>query len=285
MELYKIKKKKIEKFRYISFFDVIQKIKLKIKLFDFFMFFTFFIIITYILYIILSLFFNVSFTDIFNNLKDEKILKSIFITILSLVISISLIIILGIPSAYLISTKNNKIYKMLNIIASIPLLIPPSVAGIAMLIAFGRKSIFYNISGINLIFNFISVIMVQVFISFPIFLQMVKQGFDDIEKEIIEAAMVDGAGQKEIILKMYVPISAKHIFAGIFLSVLRAAGEFGATLMFAGNVSGKTQTVTTLIYTISNTDMKKALALSLIHIFIFVIPFLVIKYCNRSCFD
>lgn len=229
--------------------------------------------------IITSLFLKVTLSDTVSVINNGAF-DAIRITFGSISISILLTVMIGIPTAYLITKEKNKIYKIIDIISIIPIIIPPSVAGLAMLMTFGRKGILGEVISflnINLAFTFWALIIVQIFIMMPIFIQIMKNGFKSIDKEIEEAAIIAGAGTKELLFHIYLPLSSKFLLTAIILCCLRAAGEFGATIMFAGNLSGKTQTLTTAIYTLSQQNIGEAISLSVILISLFLIPMLFLK--------
>lgn len=202
-------------------------------------------------------------------------------TFFSILISVSIICIIGIPVAYMLATHKGVFYNLIEAITFIPLVLPPSVAGLALLMTFGKHGVIgIRLAqwGIRLPFTFFAIILVQVFVCMPFFVQVVKNGFDTVETEVIEAAKVFGAGDGILLFKIYMPISMKAILAGIILCSLRAAGEFGATIMFAGNMAGKTQTVTTRIYSLYQYDVMQAVAMAVIQLFVLLIPLLLLKF-------
>jgi len=229
--------------------------------------------------IIASLFLKVTVADTLSVINNGAI-DAIRITFSSITISILLTVLIGIPTAYSIAKEKNKLYKVIDVISIIPIIIPPSVAGLAMLMTFGRRGILSEIMSflnINPAFTFRALIIVQVFIMMPIFIQIMKNAFKSVDKDIEEAAIIAGAGDKELLFHIFLPLSSKALITAVILSCLRAAGEFGATIMFAGNLSGKTQTLTTDIYTLSQQNIGEAVSLSVILISIFLIPMLFLK--------
>jgi molybdate transport system permease protein len=229
--------------------------------------------------IISSLFLKMTFADTVSVINNGAF-DAIRVTFSSIAISVLITVLVGIPTAFLITKGKKKIYKIIDVISVIPIIIPPSVAGLAMLMTFGRKGILGEIISflhINLAFTFWALIIVQIFIMMPIFIQIMKNGFKSIDKEIEEAAIIAGAGDKELLLYIYMPLTAKFLFTAVILCCLRAAGEFGATIMFAGNLAGKTQTLTTAIYTLSQQNIGEAVSLSVILISLFLVPMLFLK--------
>lgn len=231
----------------------------------------------FFIFVILSLFMESSVIDILNVFSSWNILSAFKITFYSLTISALLTILLGVPFSYLISRRNRLINKILNIIISLPLLLPPSITGLALLLSFGNRGILSNLTS-NLAFSFWALIIVQLFVMLPLFTLTLKNSFATIDKNIVEAAMVEGAAENDLLFKVYLPLSIRAFTTALIISVLRAAGEFGATIIFAGNMSGKTQTLTTAIYSLSQTNLSQAVALAVIMLVAFLLPLFVVEF-------
>lgn len=233
-----------------------------------------------IITIIMSMFIKTNIQSLLNIINEKDSFLALKTTLASILISMPLVILIGTILAYTLSNKKGVLYKLFEVIICIPVILPPSVAGIALLSTFGRNGIIgkiLNNYSINTTFSFISIVIVQVFITLPFYYQVVKASFDNIDKSIIESAKVFGANSLNLILKVYVPISIKGILAGVILSSLRAISEFGATIMFAGNMVGKTQTLTTRIYYLYQTNTTAAITLAAVQLLIFLIPFIFVK--------
>ena len=233
--------------------------------------------IVFIAFVISSLFIESSVVDIINIFSSLNILSAFKITFYSLSISAILTVLLGVPFSYLISRKNKYISKILNVIISLPLLLPPSITGLALLLSFGNRGLLSSLTS-NLAFSFTALIIVQLFVMLPLFTLTLKSSFSSINKNIIEAAMVEGAAEKDLLFKLYLPLSLRAFTTALIISILRAAGEFGATIIFAGNMRGKTQTLTTAIYSLSQTNLSEAVALAVIMISVFLIPLFVVEF-------
>lgn len=233
--------------------------------------------IFFIVLVISSLFIESSVIDIINVFRSVNILSAFKITFYSLTISASLTVLLGVPFSYLVSRRNGFVNKILNIMISLPLLLPPSITGLAMLLSFGNLGILSRAAS-NLAFTFSALIIVQLFVMIPLFTLTLKNSFSSIDQNIVEAAVVAGAAENDLLFKVYLPLSLKAFVSALIISVLRAAGEFGATIIFAGNMSGKTQTLTTAIYSLSQTNLSQAVALAVIMISVFLLPLFVIEF-------
>ncbi len=159
---------------------------------------------------------------------------------------------LSVFATYRTVFSNSKRSSVLEPVYLLPLVLPPSVLGFLLLIFFGINSpvghTIVLIFGQTIIFSKAAAIIVAVLVSFPLMYQSVKTGFIGVNRDIIGASKVDGASNWKTFYYVVIPLSKKSIMMGILLSFTRAMGEFGATLMFAGNIPGKTQTISTAIY-------------------------------------
>lgn len=147
----------------------------------------------------------------------------------------------------------------------LPLVLPPSVVGFFLIVIFGKNSavgqMIESLFGHPVIFTWWAAVIASSVVAFPLMYQSAKTGFESVNSEIEDAARIDGAGEWKRFLFITLPLSIKALISGAILSFTRALGEFGATLMFAGNIPGKTQTMPTAIYVaLDMGDMKMAWA-------------------------
>lgn len=236
--------------------------------------------VLFITMVIASLFLKSSVSSVLKVVQSINTLSAVRITFTSIFCSALTTMIIGIPFAYVMSQKQGKTYRIMNMIVNLPLVMPPTVGGLALLMAFGRRGAFsgaISFLGLNVPFSFPALVIVQVFVMIPLFTQSLRNGFEAIEPNIKEAARVFGAGEKELLFLFYLPLSVQSFLTGLIMACLRAAGEFGATMMFAGNLSGKTQTLSTAIYTLSQSDLSQSISLAVVLILLFLIPLLVLE--------
>lgn len=225
-------------------------------------------------FVIVALYLNASFFGVITTLVQE-LPNSIRITISSVALSLLLTILLGIPSAYVISRVKGRLIKVFDVITMIPIALPPTILGLALLMTYGRQGILFKQSFLpdwQIPFSFLALIFVQVYIMLPIFIQLVKNAFKSVDKDIIEAAILFGADHLDMLIHIYLPICAKSIFTAALVCMLRASGEFGATIMFAGNVKSKTQTISTAIYSLSQSNIQDAISLAVLFITFLIVP-------------
>ncbi len=178
----------------------------------------------------------------------EPIILSIRIAIIASVI----VMIIGTFIGKIMANLKWKGKIFLEILFILPLVLPPSVVGFFLIIIFGVNSPIgqgiQSIFGSPIIFTWWAGVISAVVVAFPLMYQVAKAGFEMIDNSIEDAARVDGANEWAVFHYISLPLSFQSIVTGFILSFTRALGEFGATLMFAGNIPGKTQTVSTAIY-------------------------------------
>lgn len=228
------------------------------------------------IYLFSGLFRPISMNSISNVIIESDTLESILISLMSIFISMFVVAVAGTLLAYKMSRKTGRLYKVINGLIILPLLLPPTVAGLVLLQGFGRNSLISTFlfgGQLNVAFNFIGIIVTQVYVTLPFFYQMTLNAFDDVDISYIEAAKVCGADKIILLKQILIPMSIKSMGAGLFMSALRGLSEFGATIMFAGNMAGKTQTITTRIYQLYQTDVNAAFVLAAFQLCVFLIPY------------
>lgn len=183
---------------------------------------------------------------------------SLILSLTTTFISIFLIILFGTPLAYFLAWRDFRFKKLLATFVELPIVMPPVVAGLALLAAFGRRGLLgptLEIFNLQITFTPAAVILAQVFVAAPFFIRTAQNRFNAIPSELEEAARIDGASDWVIFWAIMLPLSAKALLAGLILSWARALGEFGATILFAGNFQGKTQTIPLFIYSALERDL------------------------------
>ncbi|PLT31266.1 molybdate ABC transporter permease subunit [Peribacillus deserti] len=178
----------------------------------------------------------------------EPVLLSLKVSAVSLVI----VCIFGTAAARMMANKRFRGFAVVETIMILPLVLPPTVIGFLLIIIFGRSGaggIFIErIFNHPIMFTWWAGVIASVVVAFPLMYQSARTGFESIDEDIENAARVEGAGEWKVFTSITLPLSVKSLIAGITLSFARGLGEFGATLMFAGNIPGETQTVPTAIY-------------------------------------
>jgi molybdate transport system permease protein len=168
----------------------------------------------------------------------------------------------------------------IELLIDLPIVLPPSVAGLALLIAFGRRGIFgawLAGIGISLPFTTAAVVLAQMFVASPLYIRSARIGFTEIDSQLEEAANVEGANQWQVFLDVMMPLAGRALLSGAILTWTRALGEFGATILFAGNLEGVTQTMPMEIYLGFERNLEVALALSVVLIVVSVLLLLLTR--------
>jgi molybdate transport system permease protein len=166
-------------------------------------------------------------------------------------ISLVLTIAVATPLAHLLARRRFRGASILEAIVDLPIVLPPSVAGLALLHALGRNGIIGQplaALGFTLPFTTVAVVIAQMFVSAPFFIRAARSGFQGVDREIEDAARVDGASERQVAWRITVPLAAPVLASGIVMTWARALGEFGATIMFAGNVADRPQTLPLVVY-------------------------------------
>lgn len=233
---------------------------------------------------IISLFIS-SGVQVIYQITNNVVIDAFIISMKSTLISLIIIIILGLPSAYILARKKIRFKKYIETILEIPLVLPPSVAGLILLIAFGKNGIIgrllYEID-LKLSFTFWAVVISQVFVAMPLFIKTAKNGIEKVDKDLEVTAATLGDKPIQIFINITLPLSYSSILTGAILAWARSLAEFGATIMFAGNLSGKTQTLPLAIYSAMEIDMNVSLAMATILVIISVTILLITKYISKS---
>lgn len=197
---------------------------------------------------------------------NDLFLSPVQLSIKVSVISLIFVFIIGTLLAKFMLEKNFKGKTVVETILMLPLVLPPTVIGFLLIIIFGNTSpvgrwiqVFFNQP---LMFTWWAAVIASSIVALPLMYQSAKTGFSEVERGIKEAARMDGASEWGVFILVTIPLSYKSLITGAILSFSRALGEFGATLMFAGNIPGKTQTMSTAIYmSIESGNMDLAWAL------------------------
>lgn len=195
-------------------------------------------------------------------------------------LSVLIAIVTGTPLALVLARRKFTGKTFLELVIDLPIVLPPSVAGIALLIAFGRQGVFgtwLNAVGISLPFTTTAVVLAQTFVSAPLFVRAARIGFAEIEHQVVEAAYVEGSNEWQLFRFVMFPLAGRAILSGAILAWTRAIGEFGATILFAGNLEGVTQTMPLAIYLGLERSLSVALALSTVLVFVSFLLLLVTR--------
>lgn len=202
------------------------------------------------------------------------------LSLLTTTLSLAVVVLLGTPLAWSLAQSPGRLARACETLVQLPIVIPPAVAGVAMLLAFGRRGLFSGWlypAGSSLALTTLAVVMAEVFVSAPFFVQAAVSAFRRLDPELLVVARTCGASPLRVFFSVGLPIAAPGVAAGAAMCWARSLGEFGATLMFAGNLQGRTQTLPLAIYTALESDLGAAQALSVLLVAVALLLLLVIR--------
>ena len=184
-------------------------------------------------------------------LTARVVLSALSLSLTTTAVSLVLTVALGLPLAFVLARRRFRGAVFLDAVVDLPIVLPPSVAGLALLLVLGRRGLFggaLEAVGLEIPFTTLAVILAQTFVSAPFFVRSARTGLAVVDRDLEDAARVDGASEPQVFRRVTLPLAGTALAAGIVMSWARALGEFGATIMFAGNVEGKTQTLPLVVY-------------------------------------
>jgi molybdate transport system permease protein len=216
---------------------------------------------------ILALFLQINLADLFHALNLEQVRQAIRVSLVTSLSTVGLTVLFGTPVAYYLSHRQTRFHRWLDTLVDLPTVLPPAVAGVALLLAFGRRGLLgteLEALGLTIPFTTLAVILAQTFIASPLYIKSATIGFAGIDSELRKAAALDGANRWQVFRFMLVPLSWTALLSGCVMTWARALGEFGATIIFAGNFPGRTQTMPLAIYIGFEVNLNVAVTISVI---------------------
>ncbi len=216
---------------------------------------------------ILALLLRVPLDSLFDYLGKPLVLDALRLSAISSLCSLALMIILGTPVAYLLSRYSFRGKRVVETVLELPLILPPAVAGVALLFAFGRRTPLGGLlSSLNIevAFTLAAVVLAQTFVAAPFYIKSARVGFQGVPRDLLESAATQGAGAWQTFRHVVAPLALPSVAGGAIMGWARAVGEFGATILFAGNFQGRTQTMPLAIYTALESDINAAVVLAAI---------------------
>ena len=206
-------------------------------------------------------------------LRDPLVVPALRLSLVTSTVSLLAILGCGTPLAWILARRpgdagqSSRVWRVLETIVELPVVLPPAVAGVALLLAFGRRGLLgpaLAAAGIGLPFSRAAVVFAQTFVAAPFYVQAAVAAFRRLDPDLLLVARTLGASRPRLLAAVAIPISWPALAGGAAMSWARALGEFGATLMFAGNMSGRTQTLPLAIYAALESDLRTAQSLSLL---------------------
>ncbi|HYA32601.1 MAG TPA: ABC transporter permease [Candidatus Bathyarchaeia archaeon] len=220
---------------------------------------------------IAALFAYGSLTGFLNSLSSQFVVMAVQLSLMTTLATLLIVLCFGTPIAYYNARHRYRGKRIMETIIDLPIVLPPAVAGIALLLAFGRQGFlgqYLTILGVNIAFTTIAVVLAQIFVASPFYIRQATTSFEDVAPEYERAAHTLGASGTGTFFRVTVPIALNGLVSGALMTWARALGEFGATLLFAGNLPGVTQTMPLAIYTALESNLDAGVYLAIILVLI-----------------
>jgi molybdate transport system permease protein len=220
--------------------------------------------LAFLLLPIVAIFAELSPSELRDGLTSDVARDAIRVTVETNVAALALIVLFGTPTAYLLATRGFRGRTLLVTLVELPLVLPPAVAGIGLLAAFGRLGLLggtLDALGIEIAFTKLAVVLAVSFVASPFYIRTAIAAFESIDQDLVAASRTLGAGPGRTFGRVVLPLSSGGLGAGAALAFARGLGEFGATIMFAGSLQGVTQTLSLAVYQEFDVDFDAALAI------------------------
>lgn len=192
---------------------------------------------------------------------------ALWLSLRTTLMSLGVIVVTGTPLAWWLATSTGRSARVIEVLVDLPIVIPPAVVGVALLQTFGRQGLLgagLSEFGIGIPFTERAVLLAQIVVSAPFYVQAAANAFRRVDLDVLIVARTLGASPNVAFFRVAVPIALPGLVVGMSLAWARALGEFGATLLFAGNLSGRTQTMPLAILTALESDVQLAVVFSLV---------------------
>jgi len=220
--------------------------------------------LAFLLIPIVAIFAELSFGELVDGITSDVALDALRVTLETNLVAMLLIVLFGTPTAYLLATRRFRGRSLLVTLVEIPLVLPPAVAGIGLLAAFGRFELLgrgFHALGVDVAFTKIAVILAVTYVASPFYVRTAVAAFEAVDPDLVAASRTLGAGPARTFARVALPLSSAGLGAGLALAFARGLGEFGATIMFAGSFQGVTQTLSLAVYQAFDIDFDLALAI------------------------
>jgi molybdate transport system permease protein len=234
---------------------------------------------------LVAIFARVPLHLLIDQLDDPIVRDALVLTAVTNGIALAVIIGFGTPAAYLLGRRRFRGRTFVVTLVEIPLVLPPTVAGIGLLAAFagriGLLSGVFDRIGVNVVFTTTAVVLAICFVAGPFYVRQGIAAFETLDRDVLDAARVDGASQMRLLMSISIPLCSAGLAAGAALAFARGVGEFGATIMFAGNLRGQTQTMPLLIYQDFDLNFDLSLAISALLVVVSAAVLITVKLVSR----
>jgi molybdate transport system permease protein len=213
---------------------------------------------------IVAIFAELSFQEFVDGMTSDVALDALRLTAETNLTALAVIVLFGTPTAYLLATRRFRGRTFCVTLVELPLVLPPAVAGLGLLAAFGRFELLgraFDAVGVEIAFTKIAVVLAVIFVASPFYIRTAIAAFEAVDPDLVAASRTLGAGPARTFVRVAIPLASGGLGAGAALAFARGLGEFGATIMFAGSLQGVTQTLSLAVYQEFDVRFENALAI------------------------
>ncbi len=239
----------------------------------------------FILIPLVTVFLNLDLQSILVELHNQQVTDALSLGLVTSLIATLVSFVFGVPTAYLLATRSFPGKKLMDAVMDIPMILPPAVAGLALLLAFAPRGLLGPSLlrlGIILPGSTVAVVLAQFFVASPFVLRSAKAAFENVDRKLVDSARLLNPSKISVFVTVTLPLAANGVLAGVVMTWARAMGEFGATLMFAGNLPGVTQTMPLAIYVLMAFDPLASNVLSAILVVTSFTILVIFKFLGRG---
>jgi molybdate transport system permease protein len=227
-----------------------------------------------------AIFLRISPVELFSQLGDEAAIDALLVSLKTSAVAHAVILLVGSPAAYFLATRRFRGRSLVLTLMELPLVLPPAVAGLALLAAFGRRGLLggtLDALGLSISFTQVAVVLAVILVASPFYLRQAIAAFEAVDTQLIDASRTLGSSPFGTFRRVALPLARGGLGAGSTLAFARGLGEFGATIMFAGSLQGRTQTMPLMIYAQLDQDYDVALAVGALLVIVSLVILLVSK--------
>jgi molybdate transport system permease protein len=234
---------------------------------------------------VVALFFRTTPELFWTSLSDPLVISALRLSLVTSATSLTVVILVGTPFAYVHARTSYPGKVLVDTLIDLPLVLPPAVAGFALLVLYGRMGLlgrYFNMMGIPLAFTTLAVIMAQIFVASPFYLRQAKSLFEQFDQSYEHTARTLGASPLRTFMTITLPLTASGLVSGAVMTFGRALGEFGATIMFAGNLPGVSQTMPLAVYVGMESNFNLGLTISILLVIISFVIMITVRLVTRN---
>jgi molybdate transport system permease protein len=244
------------------------------------LFFAILVAFTFLVLPVIAIFTHVSPGTLIDQLSNPVVHDAVIVTLKTTLTAQAAILLFGTPTAWFLATRRFPGRSVLVTLVELPFVLPPVVAGIGLLVAFGRVGLLgstLSFLHIDIGFTWIAVVLAITLVASPLYVRQAIAAFEAIDQNLVAASRTLGAGPVRTFFRVALPLARGGLAAGEALCLARSIGEFGATIMFAGSLQGRTQTLTLAVYQEFDVSFDTALAMSALLVLISLAILLALK--------